>query len=293
MTTVKRSAEPADALRAKRESALRRLREGGRSLIVALSGGVDSALLLALAMEALGRERVLAVTGRSPSLPIVDLEDARRVARALGARHEIVATEELNRPEYRANTGDRWFHCRTELFEILGKLARDRGFECIAYGAITDDQRDDRPGMRAAEQHRIRAPLLEAGLAKSEVRLLATELGLAVRDKPAGACLASRIPVGDEVTPGRLAQVGQAEQALRELGFVQFRVRHHGRVARLELDADGERRIGESGLRARVLRAVREAGFRHVALDLEGYRSGSLNPDPVLYRIGPTRDGGQ
>jgi len=252
-----------------------------RSLVVALSGGVDSAVLLALALEALGPERVLAVTGLSPSLPSHELEDARAVARAVGATHEVVETHEMDRPGYRANAGDRCYHCRSELFGVLRSMAESRGIEAVAYGAIRDDSGDFRPGMAAARELGVLAPLLEAGIGKSEVRALAREAGLPVREKPASACLSSRIPVGTEVTPGRLAQVERAEAALRKMGFQQFRVRHHGEVARLELDAEGLRQLLDPSQRSRVVAAVRVAGFRFVAVDLEGYRSGSLNPEPL------------
>jgi uncharacterized protein len=248
------------------------------SVLVALSGGVDSAVLLSLAVEALGAEKVLAVTGSSPSMPGDDLEDARRVARSLGVAHEIVATEEMRREGYRANTGDRCYHCRATLFERLTALARERGMAAVAYGAIADDASDYRPGMRAAEESGILAPLMQAGIGKRAVRILAAQAGLNVRDKPAAACLASRIPLGTEVTARRLSQVGKAETALRALGFKQLRVRHHGEIARLELDEEGYRLLADRSLRERVVSCVREAGFRFVALDLEGYRTGSLNP---------------
>ena len=280
-------------LESKKAEAIRRLRECG-SVMVAFSGGVDSAVLLSLAIEALGPDRVLAVTGRSPSLPSGELERAAEIARELGARHEVVETHEIDRDDYRANRGDRCFHCRTELFEVLGNLLKKRGISTIAYGAITDDEGDFRPGMRAAERHAVRAPLLECGISKREVRMLAEWTGLSARDKPASACLASRIPVGDEVTAERLAQVDRAERSLRELGFEQLRVRHHGEIARLELDPSGDRRLTDPRARAAVVRAVKEAGFRYVALDLEGYRSGSLNPvGSRLHSIRPAREGGQ
>jgi uncharacterized protein len=248
-------------------------------LLVALSGGVDSAVLLGLAVEAVGPGSVLAVTGRSDSLAGRDLADARRVARDLGARHEVVSTHEMRRDGYRANAGDRCFHCRAELFDVLRTLADRHGIPAIAYGAIKDDVGDFRPGMAAARQRGILAPLLDAGLGKADVRALAAEMGLAVGEKPAGACLASRLPVGTEVTAGRLAEIERAEAALAALGFRQFRVRHHGPVARLELDPEGDRRLADAETRARVVQAIRAAGFRYVALDLEGYRTGSLNPE--------------
>ncbi len=265
-------------LESKRNGALALLRKSG-GVVVALSGGVDSAVLLSLALEALGAGRVLAVTGRSPSIPAEEIEDARRVAATLGARHEILSTDELARPGYRANLGDRCYHCRSELFEALERVARERGFGAVAYGAIAEDAGDFRPGMTAAAERGVLAPLLAAGLDKEEVRTLACRAGLAVHDKPASACLSSRIPVGTEVTPERLSQVDRAESALHALGFRHCRVRHHGDVARLELDEDGIRRLGEPAMRSRVAAAVRDAGFRFVAMDLEGYRTGSLNPE--------------
>jgi uncharacterized protein len=280
----------------KRHLAVSRI-AGCGSTVVALSGGVDSAVLLVLALETLGPTRVLAATGESPSLAASDLDAARRTARDLGARHEVVATRELERPAYRVNRGDRCFHCRVELFEALGRLARERGLRRVMYGAIADDLDDVRPGMVAADRLGIVAPLLEAGLGKADVRALAAEAGLAVAEKPASACLASRIPTGTEVTPQRLAQVERAEASVRGLGFRQVRVRHHGEVARVELDSQGLGRLLEPGMRSRVGRAVRGAGYRFATVDLEGYRSGGAGTAPgellPLQRTRPARDGGQ
>jgi len=267
------------SLEAKKAVAVERLRACG-SVVVALSGGVDSAVLLALAVEALGVERVLAATGTSPTLPAHDLEDAKAVAATLGCRHEVVGTRELERPAYRANAGDRCFHCRNELFAVLEQLARRRGMAAIVYGAIEDDTADDRPGMLAAARRGVVAPLLDAGLRKPEIRSLAAAAGLTVRDKPAAACLASRIPRGTEVTSERLEQVDRAEAVLRRLGFRLFRVRHHGEVARLELDPDGADRLCDPRVRSEVAAGVRAAGFRFVAVDLDGYRSGGEARNP-------------
>jgi uncharacterized protein len=272
------------------------------SVAVALSGGVDSAVLLALAVEALGSSRVVAVTGRSASLPDSDLADARSVAEALDVEHVILETREMDRPGYRANAGDRCLHCRTELFELLQEFARGRDIRFVAYGAIADDVGDFRPGMLAAETMGVLAPLLEAGLGKSDVRRLAEQLDLPVSEKPAGACLASRIPVGVEVTAEGLGQVAEAEKALRRMGFQQLRVRHHGEIARIELDDDGLARIAVPELRRAVAEAIRSAGFKFATIDIEGYRAGSLNPGADvrpgtrpgrLHRIGPARDSGQ
>jgi len=250
--------------------------ESGRALI-ALSGGVDSAVLLALAGRALGQQNVLAVTTFSAAVPIAERVAARNVARFVGIDHHEVETSELENLEYRENTGRRCYHCRVEMFRTLRRIANERNFGTVAYGAIVDDLGDDRPGMQAAEQLGIRAPLIEAGFNKREVRAIAHDLGLPVSDKPAAACLASRIPVGTEVTQERLSQVEVAEIAVGRLGFRQFRVRHHGDVARLEFDAEGNRLLADPELRRRLAADVRAAGFRFVTVDLEGYRSGSLN----------------
>jgi uncharacterized protein len=266
-----------------------------RAVLVALSGGVDSALLLAIAREALGAGNVLAVTGRSASVTDDEIEDARRVARQLSVRHEVVETRELERSAYRANEGDRCFHCRSELFEVLSKLAAQRGIEAIAYGAIVDDLGDDRPGMEAARQMGVLAPLLDAGICKTDVRALAIAFDLHVHEKPANPCLASRIPIGTEVTIDRLKAIEKAEAALRGLKFRLFRVRHHGEIARIELGAGELDRLADPLLRADLARAVKDAGFRFVAVDLEGYRGGSHGAatSERLYLIEPARESGQ
>lgn len=270
----------------KKERAISLLREH-RTVLVALSGGVDSAALLAVACEALGPEQVLAVTGRSGSVTEAEIEDARAVARTLKVRHEVVETFEIERSEYRANTGDRCFHCRSELFAVLSGMASRSGIDAIAYGAIVDDLGDHRPGMEAARQLGILAPLLDAGIGKDEVRSLASDFGLHVHEKPASACLASRIPIGTEVTLARLSEVGRAETALRSLGFRQFRVRHHGEIGRIEFGAGEIERLADPILRTEIVRAVKKAGFRFVAVDLEAYR------ETGLYSIEPSRVSGQ
>ena len=270
----------------KKQLAISVLREH-RTVLVALSGGVDSAALLAVACEALGPANVLAVTGRSPSVTQDEIRDAGEVARTLKVQHDVVDTFELDKPEYRANSGDRCFHCRSELFGVLSRLAKLRGIDAIAYGAIVDDLGDHRPGMDAARELGILSPLLDAGIGKNDVRELANEFGLHVYEKPSSACLASRIPIGSEVTPERLQQVGEAEAALRRLGFRQFRVRHHGDIARIELGAGEADRLVDPELRAEIARRVRNAGFLFVAVDLEDYRAGGF------YLIGPSRETGQ
>jgi uncharacterized protein len=283
------------AINGKKQHAISLLRKH-RGVLVALSGGVDSAVLLAIACEAVGPGSVLAVTGRSAAVTGQEVDDARAVAATLGARHQVVETHEIESASYRANTGDRCFQCRTELFAVLARTASAEGIAAIAYGAIVDDLGDDRPGMAAAKQLGILAPLLDAGIGKNDVRELAFDFNLHIHDKPASPCLASRIPIGVEVTAEKLDQVGRAEAALRELGFRIFRVRHHGEVARLELGEGESDRLADASVRAEVVAAVRQAGFRFVSLDLADYRSGSLNAGSApaaLHSIEPKRVSGQ
>ena len=247
-------------------------------VVVALSGGVDSAVLLSLAAQALGAHRVVAATAVSPALPAAERLEAARVAAFVGVQHEQVATQELENPRYRANAGDRCFHCRLETFAALRRIAAERGAWAVAYGAIADDLGERRPGMAAAGRFDVRAPLLEAGLTKQEVREIARERALPVHAKPAAACLSSRIPVGTPVTRGRLARIERAETALAQFGFGQFRVRHHEDVARLEFDAAGRRRLRDPELCRRVVKAVRAAGYAFVTVDLQGYRAGGSDP---------------
>jgi uncharacterized protein len=241
--------------------------------LTAFSGGVDSTLVACVAARAHG-ERALAVTGVSPSLAGAERAHAARVAAELGLAHREVETHELARPEYRANAGDRCYHCKTELFERLHELAAREGLGVVASGENLDDLDDVRPGRRAAAEHGVRAPLVEAGLNKAAVRSVAALLGLPNADKPASPCLASRLPVGTAVDALVLEQIERAEASVRALGFRSFRVRHHGDVARLEVAA--EELPGAFACRVELDRVLRAAGYRFVALDLTGFRSGSL-----------------
>ncbi len=244
------------------------------SVLVAYSGGVDSSLLLKLAIDELG-ERAIAVLASSPAYPEAEQEEARAVAAQLGASLVEVATSEVELEAYRRNNPDRCFHCKEELFDTLEPVRRDLGLEHIAYGATADDAGDHRPGHGSAVRRGIRFPLLEAGLGKSEIRAAARRLGLPNWNKPSFACLSSRIPHGTEVTVEALRQIESAEAAIKALGFKQVRVRHHGDVARIEVEpAEIERLVSE---RDRVVSALRSAGYRFVSLDLEGYATGSLN----------------
>jgi pyridinium-3,5-biscarboxylic acid mononucleotide sulfurtransferase len=243
--------------------------------VVAFSGGVDSTLLLWLARESLG-DRCVAVTAVSPSLPERERRDAADLARRLGARHLEIASHELDRPEYAANGPARCYHCKTELFEICVRTARDLGLPSVVYGATRDDVGDYRPGMNAARERGVRAPLLEAGLGKDEIRALSRAFDLPTSGKPALACLASRIPFGTPVSGERLRRIEAAEELLRDLGFLEVRVRFHGEVARIEVGASEWNRFSDPELRRKIAQGVRNAGFRFVALDVEPFRSGRL-----------------
>ena len=244
------------------------------SALVAYSGGVDSSLVAYLAAQTLGA-KALAVTSGSASLKRSDLGLAKRLAEEWGMRHRVIITDELSKPDYRANPVNRCFHCKTSLYTALEDIARREGFAEILNGTNTDDLGDHRPGLIAAKDFAVRSPLVEAGVDKAEVRALAAHLGLDNAEKPQSACLSSRFPYGASINAERLAQVEQAEECLARLGFVQFRVRHHEDVARLEIGVDELQRALE--LRDRLQADIQDCGYRFVALDLGAFRSGSLN----------------
>ena len=249
---------------------------GLESVVVAFSGGVDSTFLARAAGEALG-DRALLVTADSETYPASELSAAKDLARSLGMRHVVVATRELDNPDYARNPTNRCFFCKEELFTTLAPIAEREGFRHLVYGANVDDLGDHRPGMESARQRDVRAPLIEAGLGKAEIRELSRALGLSTWDKPSFACLSSRFQYGDRITAEKLRQVDAAEEYLRSLGFRQFRVRHHDRLARLEIPLDELERLWQDGRRDAVIKRFRELGYIYVTVDLAGFQSGSAN----------------
>jgi len=258
-------------------SALRDAIASCRSALVAFSAGVDSTLVVAVAHEVLG-DRAVALTAHSPSVPAAERAEARDLAARVGIRHLEVVSHEQEDPRYVANDVDRCYHCKTELYDVLMRVAGEREFPVVVSGANVDDLGDYRPGLRAAAEHGIRHPLVETGFAKDDVRAAARELGIPTWDKPASACLSSRIAFGERITVGELTRVGRAERLLKQLGFATCRVRVHGDLARVEVDASEIARLAEPAMRDRVVSELRELGYRYVTLDLEGFRSGSMNP---------------
>lgn len=263
------------AIQVKRQK-LEHLLSDMRSVLVAFSGGIDSSLVLKVAHQQLGANAV-AVTAVSPTFPAIELDICRRVAAEIGAAHQIVQTDQLDIPAFVQNDASRCYHCKSDLYSLLGKLRDKDHTGSIVDGTNLDDLGDDRPGLRAAREYGVRSPLVEAELAKSEVRELARLLGLSNWEKPAAACLSSRIPRGIEITRDKLTRVEQAEAVLFQEGFIHCRIRDHGEIARIEIAGDDVTSLLSQERRLRISKALKKLGFRYVTLDLEGYRRGGVS----------------
>lgn len=267
---------PTDPSRAKKKKRLIAILKAYESLVVAFSGGVDSTFLLAATQEALG-DRVTAVTADSPIHSRREIREALETAKALGVKHIVVPFAEMTAPGFAANPPDRCYSCKQIIFSEIIRIAASMGVERVAHGVNLDDMGDYRPGLKAAEEMGVVAPLADAGLSKADIRALSRRMGLATWNKPSMACLASRIPYGRPITPGVLKMVEAAEEILQGLGFSGCRVRHHGDVARIEMAVRDVSRAARSAVRSQILKGLKDIGFTHVAVDLEGYVQGSLN----------------
>lgn len=248
-----------------------------RRAVVAFSGGVDSTLIVRAAAEALSADRVIAVTGRSPSVPAAALADALSLAERMGVEHAVIDTDEISNPDYASNPRDRCYHCKVTLYTRLRAFARERGIESIFNGTNVDDLNDHRPGLKAAQEFGVRSPAVEAGLTKVDIRALSRHYGLPTFDKPAGPCLSSRVPYGQPITIEKLRMIEAAERFLHALGIRECRVRHHDRLARIEIPPDSFARLADPVVARSIDDYFRTLGYAHVTLDLRGFRSGSLN----------------
>jgi len=248
-----------------------------KRVAVAFSAGVDSTFLLKIAVDTLGPGNVVAVTSKSASLAQAEFDEAVKFADRMGVEHVVVETGELDNPDYANNPTNRCYYCRSELYQFLDKLIAERGLNAGVNGTNADDHKDYRPGNQAAREHKVRSPCAEASMTKQDIRVLSKRMGLSTFDKPASPCLASRVPYGETITAEKLEQIEKAEAYLRSLGFRECRVRHHGQLARIEVSAKDIPRAIEPAMREKIDTALREIGYHYVAIDLRGFRSGSLN----------------
>ena len=272
------------------QTKLDRMRSILRSLdrvVVAFSAGVDSMLVLKVALDTLGTENVIAATGRSDSLARREFDEACRLAEAVGAEHVVIDTDEFDNPDYLANPANRCYFCKTTLYEHLDRVLSKRGFKAIVNGINVDDLGDWRPGIQAAREHAVHAPAAEAGLTKNDIRALSEEMGLPTYDKPASPCLSSRVQYGEEITPEKLHMIEQAENFLHDIGLRECRVRHHNNLARIEIPVDLIEKYTAPELRARIDAKLREIGYAYVAIDLRGFRSGSMNEVIAFGQVQP------
>jgi uncharacterized protein len=276
MQNLQRTDEESDECATLKEQQLREIFRTLGSVVVAYSGGVDSSYVAYVANAELG-PRAICITGQSASVPSYQQAEIERVVNDFGFTHEVIQTEELDNPSYQANNSDRCYFCKDELYGKLEAIAASRGLEAIVDGSTTDDINDFRPGRQAAKQHAVRSPLIEVGMSKSEVRALSRRVGLPTWDKPASPCLPSRIAYGTTVTIERLNKVDRGEEILREFGFREFRVRHHDTLVRLEISPAEMDRVLQKEIIEQLAARFRELGFKYVTLDLEGFRSGSMN----------------
>ena len=259
---------------------LQKMQEILRSLervAVAFSAGVDSTLVLKVALDTLGSANVVAVTGRSDSLAEGEFEEAKDLAQSMGAEHVVIETQEFSDPNYLANPSNRCYFCKTELYSKLDEFIRERGLRAVVNGVNADDYADWRPGLKAAAEHVVRAPCAEAGMTKDDIRALSARFGLPTFDKPASPCLSSRVQYGEHITPAKLKQIERSESLLKSLGFRECRVRHHNNLARIELPADQIELACRPEVRAKIDASFREFGYAYVTIDLRGFRSGSMN----------------
>jgi pyridinium-3,5-biscarboxylic acid mononucleotide sulfurtransferase len=246
------------------------------SAIIAFSGGVDSTFLLKIASDIL-KDKVIAITAKSPTFTQTELKDSKTIARQLNVKQVIIETEELQNKSFTANDKERCYYCKNELLGLISKYAKKNNFSYILDGSNYDDANDWRPGAKAVKKWKVVSPLKEAGLAKDEIRTASKEFGLSTWDKPAAACLTSRIPYGTKITEGLLKKISNAESVLKKLGFRQIRVRHHGNIARIELPAHDMHKILDSKIKNTVIKALKELGYLYITLDIEGYTTGSMN----------------